>query len=529
VSYEAASAFEPAHRVVAVPDGSPPLVWAGIFDRSIPAAPRQAFEIVTRENRPAFAPMVDAEAFKANVLAVQDLIRDGDVYQVNVTFPMTVTTGSDVDDWYEELRRSQRARYCARIDIGTHDILSLSPELFFEKRGSRVTTRPMKGTAPRGRWRSEDEAARMALVNSEKERAENVMIVDLLRNDLGRIATRGSVRASRLYEAERYPSLWQLTSTVEAEVPPGVGVRAIFGALFPSGSVTGAPKIRSGEVIARLEGVPRGVYTGAIGYVRPGGDCIFNVAIRTIVIDRRTGRATLGVGAGITIDSEPEKEYHECLLKAAFSRADHEAPFSLLETMRLESGNVIRLDRHLRRMADSAVYFGYAWDDRAIRSALDVVCAGHRDGRWRLRLTVDAAGRVQWTCGAFPQSPASPWRVAVAGEPIDTCDPLLFNKTTDRRIYEAARRARPDVDDVLLWNDREEMTESTVANLVVDCDGVMVTPPSHAGLLPGTYRAELLEAGVLREQAVSRQELRRARRIWLVNSLRGWIDAVLVT
>jgi para-aminobenzoate synthetase/4-amino-4-deoxychorismate lyase len=394
-----------------------------------------------------------------------------------------------------------------------------------------VKTRPMKGTIRRGRWLAEDEALARTLATSRKAQAENVMIVDLLRNDIGRVSDTGTVRVSSLFELEKYPTLWQMTSTIEGRLRPEATLVDVFDALFPCGSVTGAPKIRTMEVIAALEGRPRGVYTGAIGLLRPDGTAVFNVAIRTIVVDHETAVATLAVGAGITADSIAEDEYEECLLKGQFASAipsTRPGSFQLLETMRLQQGSVLRLDRHLARMRNSARYFDYSWDEARVRDTVARTAAAHPDGVWRLRVTCTAEGEPLVTCTAHDAGRPDPWRVAFANAPIDDADPFLFNKTTCRTAYETARRGRPDVDDVLLWNGRREVTESTIANLVVEIDGQRYTPPVDSGLLAGTLREELIESGRIRERVITRGEVVRAERIWLVNSLRGWIDAVLV-
>jgi para-aminobenzoate synthetase/4-amino-4-deoxychorismate lyase len=285
------------------------------------------------------------------------------------------------------------------------------------------------------------------------------------------------------------------------------------------------------QIIAALEQHARGLYTGAIGLLEPGGRMTFSVAIRTIVIDRDRGTATMGVGAGITAESVAGDEYDECLLKAAFTgrgAAGHAGDFSLLETMRLEQGAITRRDRHLRRMADAAGYFGFTWTPDAVNAALEAAVSGHRAGTWRLRLTVNAAGRPAVSCSPHEDPTSGPWRVAFANAPIDDGDPFLYNKTTSRAAYETARRGRPDVDDVLLWNASRELTESTIANVVVEIDGVKYTPPVSCGLLAGTLRGELVESGVLRERVITRGEVVRAERLWLINSLRGWIEAILV-
>jgi para-aminobenzoate synthetase / 4-amino-4-deoxychorismate lyase len=541
LAYEAAAAFEPAYCFRGAP--ACPLAWAVIFDAPDDATRRPArttprVDVSTAGRAAPFAPQLERAAFVARAEAIQAHIAAGDTYQVNLTFPLRGGAPDDVASWYDALLPAQQAGYCAWLDLDDHVAVSLSPELFFERRGELVRARPMKGTAPRGRWLAEDEAEASALAASEKARAENVMIVDLLRNDLGRVATTGSVRVPHLFTPERYPTLWQLTSTVEAHVPRERTLTELLAALFPCGSVTGAPKVRTMQIIAAHESEPRGLYTGAIGFVRPGGDCSFSVAIRTIVVDRRTGEATLGVGAGITADSTAADEYDECLLKAAFARrisgvvtsascrgADRD--FSLLETMRLSEGAIVRRAGHLARMAASAAYFGFPWSQARIEACLDGARQAHPAGDWRLRLLVDASGTPNATCTALERN-ARPLRVALASSPIDSRNPFLCNKTTCRTVYETARAARPDVDDVLLFNEAGELTESTIANLVVEIGGVAWTPPLACGLLGGVYRADLVQAGAVRERRLTPADLVHATSLWLVNSLRGRIDVELV-
>lgn len=544
LAYEAAAAFEPAYRFRGAP--GVPLVWAAIFDGP-DALDGVANATTARAAAPphdaSFRPLLDRTSFRGRVESVQRHIAAGDTYQVNLTFSLRGQAPADVDGWYERLRRAQRAGFCARLDLGSQVVVSLSPELFFERRGTLVRTRPMKGTAARGRWLAEDEAVAAALAASDKARAENVMIVDLLRNDLGRIATTGSVRVPHLFTPERYPTLWQLTSTVEAEVPRERTLTDVLSALFPCGSVTGAPKIRTMEIIATHESTPRGLYTGAIGFVRPGGDCSFSVAIRTIVVDRQSGEATLGVGAGITADSVADDEYDECLLKGAFAACgagtrrrtalavwprDAHSAFSLVETMPLAQGTIARRARHVARMAASAAYFGFAWRQDAVDEVLDAAAVAHPTGTWRLRLLVDAHGVPTLACTAFAPDGRRRWLVAVSSTRVDGRDPFLCNKTTNRETYDEARALRPDVDEVLLVNEAGELTEATVANLVVEIDGVAWTPPRECGLLGGTSRDALIEAGRLVERRLTPADLRRATSVWLVNSLRGRIEVEVV-
>ena len=533
VSYEAAAAFEPALAPPRTVVPGLPLAWVAIFARGTkPTRPAGPSDEPASRTPPAFTPTVSRSQFTARVRDVEAHILAGDTYQVNLTFPMRADATPDPRRWYDTLRAVQQARYCAYLDLGRQIVLSLSPELFFARRGQRVTTRPMKGTIRRGRWLAEDEALERELVTSSKTRAENVMIADLLRNDIGRVAAIGSVRVPALCTAERYPTLWQLTSTVEGDVPAPTTLVELFRALFPCGSVTGAPKIRTMEIIAALEGAPRGMYTGTIGVVRPGGDCTFNVAIRTLVIDRDTGATSMGVGAGITADSLPDAEYDESLLKATFAAGSTAAiagvgSFSLLETMRLDDGRLCRLDRHLDRAAAAARFFGIEWSGARVRAVCDAAAQEHTEGSWRARLLVDRTGRA--TVGCTPYAPdRRPRLVAFAATPIDDRDPFVFNKTTRRAQYDLACRARPDVEDVLLWNARGEITESTIANLIVEIDGHRWTPPVTSGLLAGVFRGELLRTGTVRERILTRATVARAARLWLVNSLREWMDVTLV-
>jgi para-aminobenzoate synthetase / 4-amino-4-deoxychorismate lyase len=534
LAYEAAPAFDAACVVRA---GSLPwLAWSAVFEAPVatqgeavvvkPPAPDMAG--ATRPRVSEWCASLDAAAFARCANAVLGSIAAGDTYQVNLTFPLHATLEGEPYAWYRESQRRARVPHAAYIDTGELVIASLSPELFFERRGSRVTTRPMKGTAPRGRWRGEDEAARDRLVQSEKARAENVMIVDLLRNDLGRIARTGSVRVDDLFHAELYPTVWQLTSTVSADVSAAMPLREVLTALFPCGSVTGAPKVRTMQVIAAHEPDPRGVYTGAIGLLRPGGDATFSVPIRTVLIDRASRRVTLGVGAGITADSQPDEEYAECLLKGRFAHGDDPARAAgLFETLRLEDRAFWLRDRHLTRLADSADLLDVPFDPAAASAALDGVAAAHPAGCWRVRLCLSADGEVTTSVDRHVDASVS-WRVAWAAHPVDASDRRLFHKTQDRTMYDAARAPRPDVDDVLLWNGDGYVTESTVGNIVVEHEGQRVTPPVEAGLLPGTFRAELLARGEIREKMLTRRDVERAPHVWIVNSLRGWIDANLV-
>jgi para-aminobenzoate synthetase / 4-amino-4-deoxychorismate lyase len=461
----------------------------------------------------------------ADVARVRERIAAGDTYQLNLTVRMHAEAAGDLAELYADLAWAQRGSYAAYLDLGRFVVASASPELFFDWTAERLKTRPMKGTAPRGRTTTEDRERCARLVDSEKERAENLMIVDLLRNDLGRIAEVGSVQVPALFTPERYETVWQLTSEVTARPRPGTGLVDVFRALFPSGSVTGAPKHRTMELIRELEPDPRGVYCGAIGVVAPPGEAFrarFNVAIRTVTVDRVTGTAEYGTGGGITWGSEPAAEHAELLAKAAILAEPYEE-FALLETMASVAGLGLRnLDRHLDRMADSAAYFGFPFDRAAAVARLAGV-----EGDARVRLVLHRTGAFDVDVAPMPAPAAGPVRLAIDPEPVDSASVWLHHKTTRRRAYTERAGRHPGADDVVLVNERGEVTETTIANLAVRLDGRWWTPPLSAGCLPGVERARLVDAGELQERTLSVEDLRRADDLAVVSSLRGRRPAVL--
>ena len=518
LAYEAAPAFDPALKT-RPPDPRLPLAWFALFARREDAAsgeaPRGRFALGHWEAATA------ESAYLQRVGEIRELIAAGDTYQVNYTLRLRAPFRGDPAALYNRLARAQRSAFCAYLEVDGSAIISASPELFFRFRHGELEMRPMKGTRPRGRFPAEDAALAAELLASPKERAENLMIVDLLRNDAGRVAEPGSVRVERMFEAERYETVHQLTSTIRARPRSGARLTDIFRALFPCGSVTGAPKVRTMQIIAGAEGEPRGVYCGAIGFASPG-EAVFSVAIRTAVVDRAAGRAELGVGSGITWDSDAAAEHRECLDKAAFT---HRAPndFRLLETLLSEPGaGFFLLEGHLRRLEESAGHFGFRFDRREVLRALH----GGRgtSGPQRVRLLLDRAGEAVVEASALDPSP-TPVRVAIAAEPVDSRDALLFHKTTNRTGYDIRRASRPDCDDVLLVNERGELTESTLANLILRLDGALWTPPLACGVLPGVFRAHLLERGDIRERVLRPADLDRAGGIYLINSVRRWRPA----
>lgn len=521
VSYEAAPAFDPALAVR--PPSALPLLWFGVFAApDFDAAPETAGDF--RLSR--WTPTVDWPAYARNFAAAREAIARGDTYQLNYSFRLRAGFDGDPLALYRRLATAQRAHYCAYLDTGRFKILSASPELFFNLSGREIETRPMKGTARRGLWPAADEALAAWLAASEKNRAENVMIVDLLRNDLGRVAETGSVRVRDLFRVERYPTVFQLTSTVEARARAGVALEDVFAAAFPSGSVTGAPKVSTMRLIAALEDTPRGVYCGSVGLVSPGGDATFNVAIRTLVIDAETGAAEYGVGGGITWDSEARDEYEEALTKAAVL-AEERLRFELLETLRLEGGEYFLLERHVRRLSESAAYFDFELPrGEVLRALAEHARAYGREAR-RVRLLVSENGAARVESEPLRQLPEPPLPIALARSPVARADRFLYHKTTRREIYDAHRALRPAAFDVLLWNEDGELTEFTNGNFVAEIGGRCLTPPRECGLLAGTMRAELLDGGEIEEATLTRADLARASRLWFVNSVRGRVPVTL--
>ena len=506
LSYEAAPAFDP---VLSVHQPSEfPLAWAGAFADATNLTTEESATIASTS----WAPRVTRAEYDHAVTSIRELIAAGDTYQVNYTFPLTSKFDGEAFAWYRDLCVAQGAQYSAYLDLGRYKVLCLSPELFFERRGDQVITRPMKGTVQRGRWPAEDRELARWLKHSSKDRAENVMIVDLLRNDLGKVSVPGSVRVSSLFDLERFETVWQMTSTVESTLREGTSLVELMRALFPCGSITGAPKIRTMQIIHELERFPRGVYTGAIGLLKPGGDCVFNVAIRTVVIDSESGVATFGVGGGVTIDSTAEREYEECLVKSRFLRSGP-VEFQLFESILLENGEYFLLADHIARLKDSAAYFGFRCAIDEINDALERIKT--TTGSFKVRLTLWKDGRIETQITQI-ELLRDVTRVELARTPVDSSDRFLFHKTTRQR----------DCGDVVFWNERGEVTESSIANLVVPLHGELFTPPIACGLLPGVFRNHLLAQGKIKERVITIEEFKTAKEIFLINSVRKWIRII---
>ncbi|MET3292826.1 UNVERIFIED_CONTAM: para-aminobenzoate synthetase/4-amino-4-deoxychorismate lyase [Brevibacillus sp. OAP136] len=518
LSYEAAPAFDPAFRVHC--DYAMPLAWFGLFDKPEEPAAADAEQQGSYQMSD-WQPTVDRERYKACITAIREAIARGETYQTNYTIRLRGSFSGDAQSFYHDLRKRQHGHYSAYLQVGRYRILSASPELFFRWKGNTLTTKPMKGTVKRGRFVAEDRANAEWLAQSEKNKAENVMIVDLLRNDLGTIAEIGSVHVPRLFEIERYRTVYQMTSTVEATTRDETTIEEVFTALFPCGSITGAPKVSTMKLIEQLEDSPREVYCGTIGYITPQKEAVFNVAIRTVLIDAKTGAAEYGVGGGITWDSQAEDEYDEVVAKSAILTTDMPA-FSLLETMKLVGGEYDLLDWHLERLQESAAYFGIPLDRVQLDAELQAY-ARKTNENMRVRLLVSQQGTIALEGVPLAEQPIVPQPFAVASRPIASANPFFYHKTTERSIYQVHKNEYPDAFDVLLWNERGELTEFTIGNFVVEIDGEKLTPPITSGLLAGTLRAELLAQGAIAERVLTMDDLTRATQVWLINSVRGWV------
>ena len=460
------------------------------------------------------------EDYRCKIEQIKERIAAGATYQVNFTDRIRLRNNVSPAELYLALRRQQPVAYGALVNLAGRSILSLSPELFFRVRDHEITTRPMKGTWPRGLDAAEDALAALALHHDEKNRSEHIMIVDLLRNDLGRICSTGSIRVDGLFSVERYPTLLQMTSTVRGTLRSGIGWHELFRSLFPSGSITGAPKISTMRIIRNLEDSPRGIYTGAIGFIAPTGDACFNVAIRTLVVDKNS--ATMGVGGGIVYDSDPAAEYAECLLKAAFlTRA--QPPFDLIETLLWSDGYTL-LPLHLDRLRLSCEYFDRPFDSAEIEARLHALAATFAPlSRHRVRLTLGPRGQIALTSSPLAPSPTE-CRVTIAHERTTSTDVFLRHKTTHRPLYDRlfAAAQQSGFDEVLFRNQRDEVTEGAISNIFVRIEGRLYTPPLACGVLPGVFRRHLLEAVPRAEERIlTLADLRAADELFLCNSVRG--------
>lgn len=557
LSYEAGEAFEERLRQRKAFDF--PLLWFGIYEEPLiyhrlrgeflkcsakadsliqeisSAADRQGRHYSLKNIRP----NISENAYLKSIAKIKSLIAQGFTYQVNYTFKLKFSFSGSAEDLYLDLRKNQSVSYAAFIKAHSgfkkerqpFYILSFSPELFFRKSGNKICARPMKGTAKRGYDLREDTEIAAQLKDCPKNRSENLMIVDLLRNDLGRISTTGSVGVPRLFNVEKYETLFQMTSDIESKLQPGVSAFDIFKHIFPSGSVTGAPKIRTMQIIRQLEKEPRNVYTGSIGFFSPQKTAAFNVAIRTILIDSQSKTAEMGVGSGIVYDSEARKEYAECNLKANFLLKKPQ-DFALIETMLWHPlHGYLLLDEHLARLKNSAGYFDFVFRKKEILTALSGLKRHFKKSAYRVRLFLNKDGKIRLESSLWNKAAAKMPKVCFSRKKTDSKDLFLYHKTTNRKFYDAEYKKcrREGFYDVLFRNEKGEITEGAISNIFVKKNGKFYTPPLKCGLLNGVYRRYLLDSqnGVIEEKPLLFKDIINAEEIYLSNSVRGLVRVQL--
>ncbi|MDD5504582.1 MAG: aminodeoxychorismate synthase component I [Candidatus Omnitrophica bacterium] len=534
LSYEAGLALEPSLWRNRVYDF--PLLWFGVFKKPVIYDGKKA-----RFSDEGFAGQglglsdIKADtAKKEYIRSIADIkrrIEEGLTYQVNRTFKLKSRFKGSVPKLYAGLRQKQKVSYAAFIKFGKGHILSFSPELFFRLNNGLITVRPMKGTMPRGRSLKEDTRNARLLYGCPKNRSENIMIVDLLRNDLGRISREGSVRARDIFEIEKYETLFQMTSTVKARIRPEISLYEFFAAVFPSGSVTGAPKIRTMRIIDEIESSERGIYTGGIGFLTPDNSGIFNVAIRTMFLNKATGKAEMGIGSGIVYDSDGDNEYEECILKASFL-TERPAGFSLIETMlwRPARGFTL-LGLHLKRLSESARYFDFIYERRAIVKYLkDISSSFDRTKDYRVRLLLAKDGRPRADYSIIREDNA-PKQVIISAIKTRSSDKWLFHKTTNRNVYESEYNKHKKLGyyDVLFLNEKGQVTEGAISNVFIEKNNTYYTPPLECGVLNGVYRRFLIaKSGLdIKEKVMYPEDLLKADNIYLTNAVRGMAKVCL--
>ena len=545
IAYEAGLALEPRLDAMAArrSGAAGPLVWFARFagHSAIPAGEVPAWLAAHAAGQARIGPMVPQVSLGGYARAFEgviEAIHAGEIYQANLTFALAGSYHGDPLALYAAVRADARAGYGGVVWDGSHWLLSFSPELFFKRQGRDVTVRPMKGTAPRGRTATEDAANRLALVANVKDRAENLMIVDLMRNDLSRVAEPGSVRVEEPFAVETYPTLHTMVTTVRARLQPGVDARALVRAIFPCGSITGAPKIRAMELIDAFERDARGPYCGAIGRIdggagqdaagqNPAGGAAFNVAIRTVRLDPRAGRAVMGVGSAVVADSGMLAERRECVMKGRFLSLSV-GQTDLIETMHFDPHEgVALLELHLERMRASAAELGFAFDRHGLRNAIQALCFDIAEPA-KLRLMVARSGAHTLEVAPLPAPLAQPAICAVMPLPLATGDWRLRHKTSDRAFYEDAHHAArgAGAHEALFLRDDGLLTEGTFTSLFVERDGMLVTPPVELGLLRGVLRQSLIDAGRAAEGEVRLDDL--ANGFHIGNALRGLMPARLL-
>lgn len=519
LSYEAASAFNADFTVHK--NNHMPLIWFGIFNEPI------KIELDKRNgfNTTPWEPSVSTASYYQAIDKVHEYIKQDKTEQVNYTIKFNSTFTGDAFSFYKQIEEAQSANYSAYLDTGDYTVMSASPELFFQLKEGVITTKPMKGTIERGKTYQEDLHHAKWLKESPKNRTENELITQLMIDELKNITIPNSIRTTRQFEIEKYPTLYQMTSTVKGNILPEIDLVDIFKMLFPAGSITGLPKSQTMKIINELETEPREIYCGAVGYITPKQEAIFNVPIRTVLLNNETKRLEYGVGGGITTASKKADEYNEVLTKAKLLTKKRTS-FQLLETIGIKNGAYLVLDLHLKRLKRSADYFVFDIRLEEIKKTLQDIAKNHPEDRWKVRLLLRKDGEYSVEVDQIFTSNQK-GIIILADHPIKKQDLFLYHKTTNRAIYDVHKKDVPNVFDVLLWNEDLEITEFTTGNVVIKTNGEFVTPPIECGLLPGTFRESLLKNVIIVERIITHEELINAEEIWFINSVREWVPVEL--
>jgi para-aminobenzoate synthetase/4-amino-4-deoxychorismate lyase len=523
LTYESAPAFDPAYRVNK--ESKLPLICFGLFEGFKETQILDNSEIITNKIYNWKIETSPSE-YKKNFDYIKNQIELGYTYQINYTLR---SHSESIQNPYEFfLEKAKNSPFAAYIETDENIIISASPELFFSLENKRLFCKPMKGTSRRGKTFEEDLILMDALRASKKNKAENIMITDMLRNDMGRISEPGSVKVSSKYDIEKYSTVWQMTSSVESETT--ASITEIFQALYPCASVTGAPKIASMDIISRIEELPREIYTGAIGYIAPNREAEFSVPIRTVVSDKNKNCAVYGTGGGIVWDSVWESEWDECLTKSKVLSVKDSSDFELFETMKWDTDSGVFLEEyHFNRLKDSASYFDFKFCEVRGKEIIDETIRNISNNLCVIRLFVNAKGGIRIETSEVPVFIKNQkYTVSLAKNPVQSENIFLYHKTTQREVYENAEGENLHSDDVILWNEEGNLTESTIANIILNIKGNWVTPSINCGLLRGVYRESMLENGLIEERKIHKSEIADLSEITLINSVRGEFKAKLI-
>lgn len=538
LSYEASYALEERFAGFRKPQsGGLPLGWFGVFDEPfifdhvsgtwnspIPDKKADNSDGVVKQDKPFITHKIEKKVFKKRIAEIKEAIAKGDTYQVNFTYDVELKSVLSPFSLYKQLREKQRTPYCAFLQNEFGHVASFSPELFFNLRGRKISVKPMKGTARRGHSAEEDRALVRYLENDTKNRAENLMIVDLLRNDLGRTCKSGTVKTEKLFEVETHPTIHQMTSTISGTLKPEIKFSDLIRSIFPCGSVTGAPKIRTMEIIAALESGQRGVYCGALGYMSPKGRAAFSVPIRTLQRSSKDKSWRYRVGSGIIWDSTAEEEWKECAEKCRFLEFEMHK-FELLESLLFKKKILCAAD-HISRMQSSAYYFGYPFSKQALKSLMKKI-AGELDpdNAYKVRILLDKMGYLRWDKTVINTNDNTSNILLLSTKPVDENNPFLFHKSTHRPWFDEAKSniANGRCFDIVFCNSKGEITEGSRSNIFIEKNGIMYTPPLSCGLLPGVLRKNLLRQGKYKEKILYPDDIISADAVYCGNSVRGLV------